>query len=167
MKAKAKEYELVIDYCAFMVAIVIARHVVNLANIHEQWSADQLAASLNILQYSETPNLRVHCLALKHGLQIFTRSISRGGHTTVLMLHVDRGPIEYFTLEASRRSTEVIFASLYDPLFDESQDIVMSRVAIIRDELMLRSNYGISSHHSASSVFAALYLPLISEIETV
>lgn len=43
----------------------------------------------------------------------------------------------------------------------------MSRVAIIRDELMLRSNYGISSHHSASSVFAALYLPLISEIETI
>lgn len=62
MKAKAKEYELVIDYCAFMVAIVIARHVVNLANIHGQWSADQLAASLNSLQYSETPNLRVHCL---------------------------------------------------------------------------------------------------------
>ena len=160
MKAKAKEYELVIDYCAFMVAIVIARHVVNLANIHEQWSADQLAASLNILQYSETPNLRVHCLALKHGLQIFTRSISRGGHTTVLMLHVDRGPIEYFTLEASRRSTEVIFASLHDLPSDESQDSVMSRIAIIRDELMLRSNYGISSHHSASSVFAALYLPL-------
>ena len=166
MKAKAKEYELVIDYCAFMVAIVIARHVVTLGNIREQWSAEQLAASLNVLQYSETPNLRVHCVALKHGLQIFTRGISKRGLTTVLMLHVDKGPLEYFTLAASGRSTEIIFTSLHNPTTDESHDSVMSRVAIIRDELMLRSNYGISSHHTASSVFAALYLPLISEIET-
>ena len=167
MKAKAKEYELVIDYCAFMVSIVLARHAVTLDNINDQWSAEELAATLNILDYSDTPNLRVHSLALKHGMQLFTRSISKRGHTTVLMLHTDKAPSEYFTLEASARSTEVIFASLNSSLERESQDSLMSRVEIIRNDLMKKSNYGVSSHHTAGSVFAALYLPLITEIETV
>ena len=70
MKAKAKEYELVVDYCAFMVAIVLARHTVKLENINDQYSAENLAATLNILQYSETPNLRVHVLATVFALHI-------------------------------------------------------------------------------------------------
>jgi hypothetical protein len=60
MIAKVKEYELVIDYCAFMVEIVQARHVLTVSNIKEQWTAEQLAISLNKLDYSQTPNLRVH-----------------------------------------------------------------------------------------------------------
>ena len=167
MKAKAKEYELVIDYCAFMVAIVLARHVVTLGNINDQWSAEELAATLNILEYSDTPNLRVHSLALKHGMQLFTRSISKRGHTTVLMLDADKAPPEYFTLEASARSTEIVFVSLNSPRETESQDCLMSRVELIRNEIMKKSNYGVSSHHTAGSVFAALYLPIITKIETV
>ena len=167
MKAKAKEYELVIDYCAFMVAIVLARHAVTLDNINDQWSAEELAATLNILEYSDTPNLRVHSLALKHGMQLFTRSISKRGHTTVLMLHADKAPPEYFTLEASARSTVIVFVSLNSPRETESQDCLMSRVELIRNEIMKKSNYGVSSHHTAGSVFAALYLPIITKIETV
>ena len=125
-----------------------------------------LAASLNTLQYSDTPNLRIHSLALKHGMQIFRQCISKRGHTAVLMLHQDKGPSEYFTLEASGRSTEVIFASLNSPLVTESQESLMSRVVVIRDDLMMKRNYCVSSHYTASSVFAALYLPLITEIET-
>lgn len=166
MKGKPKEYELVIDYSAFMVAIVLVRHEVSVKNIKDQWSAEMLAASLNTLQYSDTPNLRIHSLALKHGMQIFRQCISKRGHTAVLMLHQDKGPSEYFTLEASARSTEVIFASLNSPLVTESQESLMSRVVVIRDDLMMKRNYCVSSHHTASSVFAALYLPLITEIET-
>ena len=166
MKGKVKEYELIIDYCAFMVAIVLARHEVTLENVNVQWSAEKLSESLNKLQYSETPNLRVHSLALKHGIQIFTRCLSKRGHRTVLMLQKEKARFEYFTLKASLKSTEVIFASLNNPAVIESHDSVMERVLLIRNDLMSKSNYGISSHHSASSVFAALYLPLIIEIET-
>ena len=54
----AKEYELVIDYCAFMVAIVLARHVVTLSNSNVQWTAEDLAQAMNKLDYSLTPNLQ-------------------------------------------------------------------------------------------------------------
>ena len=85
----------------------------------------------------------------------------------MLMLHIDKAPSEYFSLEASSRSIEVIFATLSSPSETESLDSVMSRVETIRNEIMMKSNYGTSSHHSAGSVFAALYLPLIIEMETV
>lgn len=55
MQAKTKEYDLVIVYCAFMVAILLARHVVTSENVNNQWSAEKLAASLNTLPYSNTP----------------------------------------------------------------------------------------------------------------
>lgn len=125
-----------------------------------------LAAALNSLQYSDTPNLRIHSLALKHGMRLFSRSITTRGHTTVLMLHVNKAPYEYFTLEASARSIEVIFASLNFPSESESQDSILSRVALIKNNI-IKNGYGVSSHHSAGSVFAALYLPLMTAMETV
>ena len=54
----AKEYELVIDYSAFIVAIVLARHVVTLSNSNVQWTAEDLAQAMNELDYSLTPNLQ-------------------------------------------------------------------------------------------------------------
>lgn len=82
------------------------------------------------------------------------------------MLHVDKTPSEYFTLESSARSIEVIFASLNSPSESESQDSVLSRVELIRNNI-IKNGYGVSTHHSAGSVFAALYLPLITAMETV
>lgn len=52
MIAKVKEYEHVIDYSAFMVAIALARHERTVSNIKEQWTAEQLAMSLNKLAAS-------------------------------------------------------------------------------------------------------------------
>jgi hypothetical protein len=171
MKAMEKEYELVIDYCAFMVAIVLARHVVTVANIKDQWTAEQLALSLNKLDYSNTPNLRVHTLALKHGLGLFKTLISKNdgyGNTVVPMNYKGRGSLEYFTLSASKRTFEVIFGSVSSPRPIESQEILMCRVLSIRDQLMSRSNYKSSPKYtisySASSVYAALY-SLILEME--
>jgi hypothetical protein len=172
MKAMEKEYELVIDYCAFMVAIVLARHVVTVANIKVQWSAEQLALSLNKLDYSNTPNLRVHTLALKHGISLFKTLISKNdgyGNTVVPMNYKGRGPLEYFTLAASKRTFEVIFGSVSSPRAIESQESLMCRVLSIRDHLMSKSNYkpspNYTTYHSASSVYAALYIPLILEME--
>jgi hypothetical protein len=172
MKAMEKEYELVIDYCAFMVAIVLARHVVTVANIKDQWTAEQLALSLNKLDYSNTPNLRVHTLALKHGLGLFKTLISKSdgySNTVVPMNYKAKGSLEYFTLAASKRTFEVIFGSVSSPRAIESQENLMCRVSNIRDQLMSKSNYKASPnytiYHSASSVYAALYSPLILEME--
>ena len=72
MKDNLSANELVIDYCAFMVAIVLVRHVVDMANINDQWTAETLSTSLNLLPHSESVNFRV-CVALKHGMHLFSR----------------------------------------------------------------------------------------------
>ena len=172
MKAKEKEYELVIDYCAFMVAIVLARHVVTESNIKQQWTAEQLALSLNKLDYSNTPNLRVHSLALKHSMDIFKTLIAKTdsyGHTAVPMFHRAKRTSKYFTLAPARRSYEIIFGSVSSPRDIESQESVMCRVLSIRDKLMSKSNYKASPnytiYYSASSVYAALYSVMVTEME--
>lgn len=165
--AQTKDYELVIDYCAFMVAIILGRHAVTPENVNKQWSAEKLAASLNTIPYSDTPNLRVHALALTHGMQIFHKRISKRGHTAVPPLRLGKALQEYFTLKTSIRSTEIVFASMNNPSVTESVDSVMSRVLIIRNELLMKSTYNMSPHNSVSSVYAALYLPLITEMEEV
>lgn len=126
MQAKTKDYELVIDYCAFMVAIILARHVVTSENVNNQWSAEKLAASLNSLPYADTPNLRVHALALTHGMHIFHQIINKRGHTAVLSLRLGKALQEYFTLKTSIKSTEIVFASMNNPSVTESLDSVMS-----------------------------------------
>lgn len=130
-----------IDYCAFMVAIILARHVVTPENVNKQWSAEKLAASLNTLPYSDTPNLRVHALALTHGMHIFNQRISNRGHTAVTSSRLGNALQEYFALMTSIRSTEIVFASTNNPSVTESVDSVMSRVPIIRNELLMKSHY--------------------------
>jgi hypothetical protein len=165
----AKEYELVIDYYAFMVAIALARHEITLSNSNVQWTAEELAQALNKLDYSLTPDLRVHTLALKHGIGLFKTILSKRGHAVTLIQYVEKGPSEYFTLSASMRSFEVPFGTLNSPSLTESQDSVTSRVLIIRNELMSKCKYGTSpnyaAYRSACTVYAALYSPLITEIE--
>ena len=85
------------------------------------------------------------------------------------MQYVEKVPSKYFTLSASMRSFEVTFRTLNSPSLTESQDSVMSRVLIIRNELMSRCNYvtspNFTAYHSASTVYAALYSPLITKME--
>jgi hypothetical protein len=41
--AQLKDCNLVVDYCACMVAASIVRHLVVANNVHIQWSADQIS----------------------------------------------------------------------------------------------------------------------------
>ena len=67
MKTAMRDYQLVIDYCACMVAIALSRHRVDSDNIGIQYSAEELSSQLNLLPYSEGPNFNVNPLALKQG----------------------------------------------------------------------------------------------------
>ena len=65
--AKLKEYEVVMDYCACILAIVVARHIVDVHNVNVQWSASQLERSLNDTTLGCNPNFYIDGLALSHG----------------------------------------------------------------------------------------------------
>ena len=56
MKGPTHNYQLSVDYCAFMVAILLGRHEVNIGNYDIKWSADELAPKLNSLPYAKTAN---------------------------------------------------------------------------------------------------------------
>ena len=56
VKANQKDYVLFVDYCAFMVAIMIARHTVNNFNLRIQWSAKELSENLNSLTHTQSAN---------------------------------------------------------------------------------------------------------------
>jgi hypothetical protein len=71
MSGKIKEYQLSVDYCAFMVAILLARHVSDISNTAVQWSALELSEKLNNLPFALTANFHVDSNALQHGLSLF------------------------------------------------------------------------------------------------
>jgi hypothetical protein len=64
MKGKVKEYLLSVDYCAFMLAILLVRHEVDNGNREKQWSAAEISEELNNLPDSETMNFHVDTNAL-------------------------------------------------------------------------------------------------------
>ena len=71
MVAELKEYQLSVDYCAFMVAILLARHVADRSNTDVQWSALEVSEILNILPLAESANFHMDSNALQHGFSLF------------------------------------------------------------------------------------------------
>ena len=135
MRTPPKEYQLVVDYCAFMVAIALARHVVNDANLRVQFTAEQLASELNILPYANGPNFNVNPLALKHGFQLFHAYLWKIGLSIIDSYHVDKFLVEFFDLRGKNRSAEVIFSSFRSLTFD-SESTILSAVVEFRDGML-------------------------------
>ena len=72
IKDTLKENEVAINYCAIVVAIVLVRYFIGISKFQDQWIAVTLPSSLNLLLYSESVTLRVHCPALKQGNYLLT-----------------------------------------------------------------------------------------------
>ena len=73
-----------------MVAIAIVRHIVDSSNVDVQFSAENLSAELNLLPYSNNPNLYIDQLALKHGFQRFRTSLTSNGITNFPMFNEEK-----------------------------------------------------------------------------
>jgi hypothetical protein len=65
---ESKICDLPTDYCAFMVAMVLVRLVINKEYIGVQFKADEIAEIVNILPHSKSANFYVNPVALKHGM---------------------------------------------------------------------------------------------------
>jgi hypothetical protein len=71
-----KDYDVVIDYCACMVAIILATHVVDASNVNVQWSASQLTL---ISPRGTNANYYINVAALSHGFLLFRKDLKRKG----------------------------------------------------------------------------------------
>ena len=161
MKSEAHECRLSVDYCAFMVAILLARHEVNRENSEKQWSGAEISEKLNDLPYSSTANFYVDSEALQHGLSIFQKQLNRRGLIAVPIAYDRKQLRDFFDLVAAQRLIQIKFLGYNESPEDESECDLLSRILAIRNDLLCKSNYAPSSNPTPSSVLGRLYHPMI------
>lgn len=161
MSGKIKEYQLSVDYCAFMVAILLARHVSDISNTAVQWSALELSEKLNILPFAHTANFHVDSNALQHGLSLFQKILNKRG-TLLIPVGRELEPVDdFFDLKAAGKTLMIKFLGYNYPPSEETPPELSGRILRIRNDLLRKSNYPESLHSSPSSVFSDLFLPMI------
>jgi hypothetical protein len=111
MKVILKYYSLTVNFCAFMLAIVIVCHSVDTVNTNHQWSAEEISKILNDLPRAKHPNYHVNPVALKQGLLLFKRRLQKWGITHIEMYQEEKKSLEFFDLEESWRSIEMKFGA--------------------------------------------------------
>ena len=80
-----KVVQLELEYAAFMVSIVLVRHVITPENCSFQWSARALAIELKKESVGKNPNFFIEATALHHGLSVFNKALDMLGITAVQM----------------------------------------------------------------------------------
>ena len=158
-----KEYLLSVDYCAFMVAIFLARHEVNKNNTDKQWSAVEISQELNNLPYAATANFRIDSDALQHGMNIFQRQFRNRGILAVTMGSNTNGLRDFYDLVGATRMIEIKFLGYQkeEPPKHESETDLLRRILAIRNDLLFKNNYPSSIHSSPASVLCDLHLPIV------
>jgi hypothetical protein len=121
--AHLKDYNLVVDYCACMVAASIVRHLVVANNVHIQWSADQLKESLNDTALRRDPNFYIDGIALSHGFLMFRKDLAKRGITVIEIFQDDKCVPSYYDMKASRMSIEVKFTAYHTPHSVEADSV--------------------------------------------
>ena len=167
MKGAIKEYNLTVDYCAFMIAIVITCHKVDAASSNTQLSGEELAEKLNLSPQAQQPNFHVNPLALKQGLVLFQRYLHKWGNSTVVLYQEEKTTLEYFNVGEILRSVEVKFATYQNLGSERSDDDTLKLIVIIRNKLLSLAGYEKSNHESPCSVFGSLYLPLATNLSPI
>jgi hypothetical protein len=146
-----KELSLETEYCAFMVAIMLVRVVVNpVVNSIFEWAAD-VAVKLNNLNLTQDYKTQfdVNPLALSHGIKLFVRSMPDLGCSTDKKTGSrTKQLIEAFhDLEASTNEYMIKFNNLPEKLRTNFGDVeptkqeLKKRIKIMKDDILSRNGY--------------------------
>jgi hypothetical protein len=162
--AKLKDYDVVVDHCACMVAITIVRHMVEVHNVNVQWSAAQLERSLNDTPLGKNPDYYINGLALSHGLLMFRKDLFRRGISVIEIYQDDKGVPCYYDMKASRMSVEIKFTAYHTPSHVEVD--LLSDISALRNDILRRNKYEPSPYISPSLVFGVMQIDLIRNRST-
>ena len=165
MKCKVKEYLLSVDYCAFMVAILLARHEVNKSNSEKQWSSAEISEELNNLAYGATTNFHVDNVALQHGMSIFQKQLRNRGLLAVTMGSDALGVRDFYDLVGATRIIEIKFVGYQKFPEHETESDLLCRILAIRTELLVKHYYPTPYHPSPASVLYEQHLPMIPSLQ--
>jgi hypothetical protein len=162
--AHLKDYNLVVDYCACMVAASIVRHLVVANNVHIQWSADQLKESLNDTALRRDPNFYIDGIALSHGFLMFRKDLAKRGITVIEIFQDDKCVPSYYDMKASRMSIEVKFTAYHTPHSVEAD--LLSDTVLLRNDILKRNKYEASPYSFPSLVFSVMQLNRLQNLAT-
>ena len=136
MAGLMKEYQLSVDYCAFMAAILLARHVADKNDTDVQWSALELSEKLNNLPLAHSANFHVDSDDLQHGLSLFQKILNKRG-TLLIPVGKEIEPVKgFFDLEASSKTLRIKFLGYNYPPSDETAVELSGRILRIRNDLL-------------------------------
>jgi hypothetical protein len=166
-KGELRTCDLPTDYCAFMVAIVLVHLVVNKEDIGIQFAAEELSKIVNLLPHSSSANFYVNSVALKHGMCLFKREISKRGINTIEVFKEERGLIKFFNFESNQRSIELKFESFRHTTGGATQIEIIHDISKCRDEILRAYKFEKSIYQSASSVYGDLHMPSLMKSPNV
>lgn len=162
MVKDVKVASLPIEYCAFMVAIMITRFKLDSQMPNVQQSAEKVAEKLNSLEFGQKGNYFVVPAALHHGLFLFKRALESLGFEIIEMNGKEKQLVDWSTLSGGKRGYEVKF-----PHFDavslapEYTEISLNDAILTnRDLLLFKANFTKSSYLSCSSLFLDLFVDI-------
>ena len=162
--AKLKGYEVVVDYCACMLAIVVARHIVDVHNVNVQWSASQLERSLNDTTLGCNPNFSIDGLALSHGFLMFRKDLIRRGLSVIDIFQEEKCVPSYHDLKFSRMSIEIKFNAYHVPHLIEAD--LLSYILLLRNDILKKNKYESSPYSFPSLVFGVIQIKLFKKRST-
>ena len=157
-----KVLQLELEYAAFMVSIVLVRHIVTPENCSFQWSARALAIQLNKESGGKNPNFFLEATALHHGLFSFSKALEIFGITMIPMYSKNVSLLdEFFNLPSRMRGYEMIFNTPTDGMpssESDTDDAALDRIVSTRDRILLICKYEPSKYTCASAIFAELVM---------
>ena len=167
MSKGAKDIPLPIEYCAFMVAIMMTRYATDFENTRVQQTVKSVAEKLNSLRFGQKPNYHVTALALHHGVFIFKKVLTSQGYTVVEMYGEDKQLQEFMSLPGGKRGYEVKFPDFETSTLppDCTEEYLNNAILTKRDYILLRSNYIKSVFYSCSSIFMELFVDIDATVK--
>ena len=157
-----KVLQLELEYAAFMVLIVLVRHVITSESYSFQWSARALAIKLNKESVGKNPNFFIEATALHHGLSVFSKALGMLGITMVQIYSKKVFLLdEFFNVPSRMRGYKMVFnAPIGGMPSSESnaENAILEKIVFIRDRILLIFKYEPSAYICASVIFAELVM---------
>ena len=160
MSPPLKECTTEIDYAAFMLAMVFARHEVSHENLNQQWTAEVLMENNNKMEYSKSPNFSIDVVALKQGMTKFSTEFKKRGIENITIYKTESSTPVFFSLPANKRGIDIKFSACYTPP-KYSEVELLNELKRIRNMILTRCQCKASIHHSPAAVFGCLYYSII------
>ena len=157
-----KVLHLELEYAAFMVSIVLVRHIVTPENCSFQWSARAQAVQLNKESVGKSPNFFIEATALHHSLFAFSKALEIFKISLIQMYSKKLSLLdEFFDLPLKLWGYEMVFNAPIEGMPSSKSDtegVALERIVSVRNQILLICKYGPSKYICASVIFAELVM---------